>query len=120
MWADINTKALQGALFYKMRARLMGISENYDDEIERLNTQPGLLPPQECAAPTMSTKDASILTKVGTLTKALDIATMTLPQAPKMTQFALEALLIRAVSCQAIKASYHRRSMLDPRYRGAL
>ena len=79
MWANINTKALQGALFYKTRARLMGISENYDDKIEQLNTQPGLLPPQECAAPTMSTKDASVLTKAGTLTKALVIATMTLP-----------------------------------------
>ena len=28
MWDDINTKALQGTLFYKMRARLMGVSEN--------------------------------------------------------------------------------------------
>ena len=27
MWADINTKALQGSLFYEMRARLMGIDE---------------------------------------------------------------------------------------------
>ena len=27
MWADINTKALQGSLFYKIRARLMGIDE---------------------------------------------------------------------------------------------
>ena len=95
MWADRNTKVLQGALFYKMRARLMGISKNYDNEIEQLNTQPGLLPPQECAAPTMSTKDASVLTKAGTLTKALAIATMALPQAPKMKQFAVSALLIR-------------------------
>ena len=98
MWADINIKALQGALFYKMRAQLMGISENYDDKIEQQNTQPGLLPPQECAVPTMSTKDASVLTKAGTLTKALAIATMALPQAPKMTQFAVAALLIRAVT----------------------
>ena len=34
MWANINTKALQGALFYKVRACLMGISENYDNKIE--------------------------------------------------------------------------------------
>ena len=98
MWANINTNALQGALFYKTRVRLMGISENYDDKIELLNTQPDLLPPQECAAPTMSTKDVSVLTKAGTLIKALTIATIALPQAPRMTQFAVVALLIRAVT----------------------
>ena len=51
MWADINTKALQGSLLYKMRARLMGVDENYDDDIEKQNTHPDLLPQesQECA-----------------------------------------------------------------------
>ena len=38
MWADINTKAPQGSLFYKMRARLMGVDENYHDDLERLAT----------------------------------------------------------------------------------
>ena len=46
MWADIKTKALQGILFYKMQDRLMGIGEYYDDDIERLNTHPDLLPLQ--------------------------------------------------------------------------
>ena len=67
MLADINTKALQGALFYKMRTRLMGISKNYDDKVERLNTQPVLLPLKDCGGPTMSPEDASVLTKTGTL-----------------------------------------------------
>ena len=49
MWANINTKALQGSLFYKMRRRLMGIGEDYDDDVERLNNHPDLLPSQECA-----------------------------------------------------------------------
>ena len=35
MWEDINTKALQGSLFYKMRARLMGVDDNYNDDIEK-------------------------------------------------------------------------------------
>ena len=35
MWVDINTKALQGSLFYKMRAHLMGIDENYHNDLER-------------------------------------------------------------------------------------
>ena len=43
MWADINTKALQGSLFYKMRARFMGVDKNYDDNIENQNTHPDLL-----------------------------------------------------------------------------
>ena len=76
----------------------MDISENYDDKIEQLYTQPGLLSRQECAVPTISTKDASVMTKAGTLTKALAIATMALPQTPKITQFAVAALLIRAVT----------------------
>ena len=61
MWADIDTKALQGSLFYKMRGRQMGIGEDYDDEIERQNTQPYLLPSQECEI-NVSAKDASVLT----------------------------------------------------------
>ena len=44
MWADINTKALQGSLFYKMRTRLMGVDENYDNDIERQAIHPSLLP----------------------------------------------------------------------------
>ena len=55
MWADINIRALQGALFYKMRAQLMSIIEHYDNYFEQRNTQAGLLPPQECAAPTILT-----------------------------------------------------------------
>ena len=47
IWDNINTKALQGSLFYKMRGRLMGIGEDYDDDIERRNTHPDLLPSQE-------------------------------------------------------------------------
>ena len=62
MWANINTKALKGSLFYKMRGHLMGIGEDYDDEIERRNTHPDLLPSQECAVNVL-VKDVSVLTK---------------------------------------------------------
>eukprot|EP00957_Ditylum_brightwellii_P001759 135021-Ditylum_brightwellii.AAC.1 len=44
IWANINTKALQGSLLYKMRACLMGVDEDYHDDIERENTHPTLLP----------------------------------------------------------------------------
>ena len=46
MWADINTKALQGILLYKMCGRLMGIGEYSDDEIEKQNTHSYPLPSQ--------------------------------------------------------------------------
>ena len=35
MWADINANALEGRLFHKMRARLMGVAENYNNNVER-------------------------------------------------------------------------------------
>ena len=44
MWADINTKPLQGQLFREMRSKLMGIDVNYDDDQERRRTHPKLLP----------------------------------------------------------------------------
>ena len=44
MWADINTKPLQGQLFREMRAKQMGIAVNYDDDQERRRTHPKLLP----------------------------------------------------------------------------
>ena len=47
MWADVNTKPLQGQLFREMRARLMGVPVDYDDDKERRCTHPKLLPPAE-------------------------------------------------------------------------
>ena len=44
MWSDILTKPLQGQLFLDMRARLMNVASNYDDDAERLSTHTDLLP----------------------------------------------------------------------------
>ena len=44
MWSDILTKPQQGQLFFDMRAKLMNIDSNYNDDIERYNTHPDLLP----------------------------------------------------------------------------
>ena len=33
MWVNINSKDLQGSLFYKISSRLMGIGEDYNDGI---------------------------------------------------------------------------------------
>jgi hypothetical protein len=56
MWSDVLTKPLQGALFRKMRAQLMNIAVDYNDELERARTHPGLLP-QEVDTMTPDTVD---------------------------------------------------------------
>ena len=40
MWADVNTKPTQGKRFKFMRDQVMGISEDYDDDVERRRTPP--------------------------------------------------------------------------------
>ena len=47
MWADDNTKPLQGNMFRVFRSMLMGIVVEYDDDIERKNTHHLLLPKAE-------------------------------------------------------------------------
>ena len=76
----------------------MGISKNYDDEVERLNTQPGLLPLKECDSPTMSPENTAILKKAGAFKKAFAIATEALPEAPKVPRFVVAALMMRALT----------------------
>ena len=44
MWADANTKPLQGQLFREMRSRIMGCGIEYDDDEERRSTHASLLP----------------------------------------------------------------------------
>ena len=43
MLADINTKPLQGKGFRVMRAQLMNVPEDYDDEVKRRCTPTNLL-----------------------------------------------------------------------------
>ena len=44
MWADVNTKPVQGLLFRKFLNRMMGVPAKHDDDVERRNTHPMLLP----------------------------------------------------------------------------
>ena len=60
MWADGNTKPLQGDGFRRFRSVLMGISPNYDDDDERRNTHPALLPKAE-AEGIISKQDLDVL-----------------------------------------------------------
>ena len=61
MWGDINTKPLQGTKFRVMRAVVMGILADYDDDRERRRTHPLLMPKEE--SDIISATDNKILQK---------------------------------------------------------
>ena len=44
MWSDVLTKPKQGKGFRVDRSHLMNLMEDYDDEVERRNTNPLLIP----------------------------------------------------------------------------
>ena len=47
MWCDMLNKPKSGTPFRKDRAKLMNVPVGYDDNIERMNTHPDLLPKNE-------------------------------------------------------------------------
>ena len=44
MWADVNTKPMQGKRFRIMRAKMMGVPAEYGDDVERRRTHQLLMP----------------------------------------------------------------------------
>ena len=76
-----------------MRGRLMSIGEDYDDDIERRNTHPDLLPSQECAVK-VSAEDVSVLTKSCAIVKVIAVAKAALLNDNKKTNDAVAALLL--------------------------
>ena len=62
MWPYVLTKPPQGMLFKRIRAELMNVEVNYDDEVECKNTHPKLLPQD---IKTMSTESVGLLAKSG-------------------------------------------------------
>ena len=51
MWSDVLTKPQQGSLFKRMRAELMNIAVDYDNDLERKDTHPKLLPEEVTEVP---------------------------------------------------------------------
>ena len=112
MWADINTKALQGSMFYKMRARLMGVDENYHNDLERLATHPDLLPQetQECG---ISDENKELLHKAGAICTLMAATKQSLPTATRNTQAAVAAMLLMKSMARGTSTSLsHRRSVM--------
>ena len=63
MWADINTKPVQGQLFRIFRAEMMVFAVDYDDDGERKFTHHLLLPKVESEM--VSQQDGDLLEKIG-------------------------------------------------------
>ena len=60
MWADGNTKPLQGAGFRLFRSKVMRIPEDYNDDAEKVRTHPLLLPtPKEAGV--VPTEDLQVI-----------------------------------------------------------
>ena len=89
----------------------MGVAENYDDDVERQDTRPDLLPQeaQECAI-SKQTKD--LLHKAGAIRKMVAAARRTLPKATNQTHVAVAAVLLRSMARQTQESSSHRSSVL--------
>ena len=71
MWADGNTKPLQGNGFRLFRSVLMGIQPDHNDNDERRNTHPLLLPKAE-AEGIISKQDIDVLRRAIGPTKDLE------------------------------------------------
>jgi hypothetical protein len=96
-----------------MRARLMGIDENYHDDLERKNTHPTLLPQetQECE---VSDKTKEVLRKAGAIRTLLAATKTGLSDTPRNTQAAVAALIfMRSMVRGTSKSTSHRRSVLE-------
>ena len=65
MWADVNTKPTQGKRLRVMRGHVMGISEDYDDDVISRRTHPLLLPKIESEQ--FSVMDGEVLEKAAVL-----------------------------------------------------
>ena len=74
MWSDVLTKPLQGSPYYEMRSHLMNCPMSYDDEEERKNTHPDLLPEDGWSDPEEQERDRTLLKKAVGL---LGLRTMT-------------------------------------------
>ena len=91
----------------------MGVDENYDDDVEKQNTHPDLLPQesQECVT-TVSEETKKILVKAGAFRKVMAVTQYGLPNATRKTQVAGAALVLKTMVRRTDKSSSHCRSVL--------
>ena len=110
MWADVNTKPVQGELYRIFRHQMMGVPIEYDDDVERRRTHPLLLP--EVEAEGLPQENSDLLEKVQVIAPAKKVPSF---------KSLLEKGIIRGKGGKSIsprsKASEKRRSVLgEPKY----
>ena len=94
MWSDVLTKPKQGVAFREFRGHLMDCPTDYDDEVERRNTHPKLLPKDE-GDKVVSEKDRLVLRNAVTM-----------------------LLVYRSMKRKTKGSSSHRRSVLGEQQSG--
>ena len=68
MWADVDTKPTQGKAFLVIPGEVMGVSVEYDDDVEHRRTHPLLK--QKIESERISAADGEILEKVAIVVPA--------------------------------------------------
>ena len=91
----------------------MDVDENYDDDIEKQNTHPDLLPQesQECAT-TVSEETKKMLVKARAFHKVMAVTQAGLPTATRKMHVAVDVLVLKTMARLTDKSSSHRRSVL--------
>jgi hypothetical protein len=110
MWADVNTKPVQGLQFRIFRHEMMGVPVEYDDDVERRRTHPTLLPAVKTTGP--SPQDLQVLTDIGVTS-----VTKTEQKAPAPEKKGTLRGKMKVSSQSRCKPSPRRRSVLgEPKY----
>ena len=118
MIADIHTKPVQGSDFRYLRSEIMGISVEYDDDVERRQTHPLLLPKLEQVRISRSDSETLEYINVGT-TKREQVVDK--PVVPKNVKVYLGKLTPKklpknvSISSRALPVA-NRRSVLDNKH----
>ena len=103
MWADVNTKPTQAKRFRAMRGEVMGISKDYDYDVERRRTHPLLMPKVESER--ISATYGEVLEKVAI------VAPAKLP-AKKSKKGILRGVGVKSI-LPRVKPTVKRRSVLS-------
>ena len=90
----------------------MGISENYQDDLEHENTHPDLLS-QEAQEYGDSDDKKEILRKAGSIHNILARAKTITPHTTRNTQTAVAALLLMKLMTKRTESSSHCRSVME-------
>ena len=72
MWADFNTKMVQGVLFIIFQSEMMGVPVEYDDDVERRITHPLIL--TKIVTERVYLPDGDILEKISVVVPVKNVA----------------------------------------------